>query len=290
MSSNEKFRVVKNGEVLVDYGPVTIVIKAKIKNEPYTEAAITGANAAIDLLNQLIPSLDEARKFISCISNSSKAAQPAVLRTMMDSVAMLHEKDFTPMAAVAGTFSDFVKYRILECGADYVVVNNGGDISFQLPPLSDEFRAGIISDLSLGKVTHAVKIIDRGIKGIATSGFGGRSLTKGIASAVTVLASTGSLADAAATSIANATNCEDASIERCLAEEIDYFTDIKGAIVTKSIGNLKGEKIETAVKSGLIRASELYNQEVIKGCVIFLKNYMALWPESPSSFTITELC
>lgn len=275
---------------MVDYGPITMVIEARLRDEPYTYAAVAGANEALELLNQLAKELHVAKKYITEIGYDQKNKCPLVLKKMIESVERLDEFDFTPMASVAGTFSDMVKAKVFEAGADYVVVNNGGDISYQIPHNREYMRIGIISDLSGNKPTHVIRI--RGsseIHGAATSGFGGRSLTKGIASAVTVLATTGSLADAAATSIANATYCEDASIERCLAEELDYDTDIRGAIVTKNIGDIEQENIEIAVRNGLKRAKTLFEKKAILGAVIFLKGHMAIYPENPADFTISAI-
>lgn len=287
---DERFKIIKEGKVLVDHGPITMVIESGLRGEPYTYAAVVGANKALELLEGLAEELHVAKKYINEIGYDQKNKSPLVLKKMIESVEQLDESDFTPMASVAGTFSDLVKAKVFEAGADYVVVNNGGDISYQMPHNREYMRIGIISDLSGNKPTHVIRIKGSSeIHGVATSGFGGRSLTKGIASAVTVLAATGSLADAAATSIANATYCEDASIERCMAEELDYDTDIRGAVVTKNIGDIKQENIEIAVRNGLKRAKALFEKKVILGAVIFLKDHMAVYPENSADFAISAI-
>jgi ApbE superfamily uncharacterized protein (UPF0280 family) len=52
------------------------------------------------------------------------------------------------------------------------------------------------------------------VRGIATSGWRGRSFSLGIADSVTVLARTAAQADAAATVIANAVDADDVRIRR----------------------------------------------------------------------------
>ncbi len=55
---------------------------------------------------------------------------------------------------------------------------------------------------------------DQPVRGVATSGWRGRSFSLGIADSVTVLAATAAQADAAATVIANAVDVADAGIQR----------------------------------------------------------------------------
>lgn len=286
---DNRFGVLKEGRVLVDHGPITMVIEARLRGEPYTHAAVAGAYEAIELLDKLSHQLSIAKKLIGDIAFDERYKYPLVLRKMIESVELLKEPDFTPMASVAGTIADMVKARVLEAGADYALVNNGGDISYQASNEEGYMRIGIISDLSNNKPTHVIKINNSAVKGVCTSGFGGRSLTKGVASAVTVLAASGSYADAAATSIANATDCQDPSMIRCFAEELDYSTDIRGQLVTKHIGDLEKCNMETAVRNGLKRAKALYDNKMIEGAVIFLKNYMAVYPEDPTAFTISAI-
>ena len=64
------------------------------------------------------------------------------------------------------------------------------------------------------------------MRGIATSGRGGRSFSLGIADSATVLAATAAAADAAATLIANAVNIDHPAIERRPARELDPDSDL----------------------------------------------------------------
>jgi ApbE superfamily uncharacterized protein (UPF0280 family) len=92
---------------------------------------------------------------------------------------------------------------------------------------------------------------------VATSGLGGRSFTKGIASTAVVWARSASLADVLATVLGNATNVDDPLIERRLAQEIYPDTDIPGHCVTVSVGDIKEEKIDEALAKGMAFAEKL---------------------------------
>ena len=277
MNNSKKYDVIGEGVVLVDYGPVTMILEARKNGTPLSEAAVAGADKAIEVFNDLSVYLEIIRKPVSEIKDIPDHAPEAVKR-MVNSVRMLNEPDFTPLAAVAGTVSDLVVEEISKYGSDFAMANNGGDIAWRVHEAGrGSIRVALISDIKIGNKTHSLEIKSfREIRGIATSGIGGRSLTRGIASAVTVLAENSSMADAAATSIANACICDDPAIIQCMAEELDYGTDIKGLLVTKSVGNLKDESISAAILSGKNRAEELIKCGMIQGAVIFVSGEMAV--------------
>jgi ApbE superfamily uncharacterized protein (UPF0280 family) len=90
-------------------------------------------------------------------------------------------------------------------------VNNGGDIALHLTP-GERFRVGLFADLAGGlalprqglEVDGVLDVADSPVRGVATSGWRGRSFSLGIADSVTVLAATAAQADAAATVVGNA--------------------------------------------------------------------------------------
>jgi hypothetical protein len=115
--------------------------------------------------------------------------------------------------------------------------------------------------------------------GVATSGLGGRSFTKGIASAATVLSQTASFSDAAATVIGNFTNVEDTNIARSLAEAIYPETDIAGEWVTIRVGRLSQEKVKEALNKGLSKSDAMCERGLIHGALIALQGKV-VWTES----------
>lgn len=275
--NTKKFHVIGEGVVLVDHGPVTMTLEAKKEGLPFTEAALAGAEKAVNVFNDLAVYLEIIRRPVSEIKDIPAHAPEAVKR-MVNSVRMLNEPEFTPLAAVAGTVSDISAEEMSCFGADFAMANNGGDIAWRVyEDKRNSIRAALISDIKTGNKTHCIEINSfHKIKGIATSGLGGRSLTRGIASAVTVLAESSSIADAAATSIANSCICDDPAIVQCPAEELDYGTDIRGLLVTRSVGNLKKESVYESLSNGEERAKALIKSGMIHGAVIFICGEMAV--------------
>lgn len=273
------YRQLPDGRILLDYGPMTLSVCAKKNGISRPDAAIPGIQEALLSFEALIEYLPQAKRFLSQIEGALPESAPDVYRKMVTAVRLLNDPTFTPMAAVAGSFSDVIREKILKAGdADYVVVNNGGDISYSTGSAAP-FRVGIVSDIAKRKITHQLIIPENSnTHGIATSGFGGRSLTRGIASAVTVIAETCSLADAAATDIANHTYTEDPAIRTCLAEEIDYDSDIAGLTVVCGVGPLDKETIHAALRNGFQRANQLYEIGMIQGAVLFVQNSLTCYP------------
>jgi hypothetical protein len=110
---------------------------------------------------------------------------------------------------------------------------------------------------------------------VATSGLGGRSLSKGVASAVTCWGKTCPQVDAAATSIANATQVEDPAVVTGAAETLDPMTDLRGQRVVASVGKLGSRALVQALAGGRKRAQELIDAGLIIGCLISIQGRMA---------------
>jgi len=271
-------QTLKEGKVLVEYGPVFMVIEAYSSGAPITKAALAGGKKAVQLLDELSGHLEVARKPAPLVEPNE--AYPQVLNLMISKVKVLRDEEYTPMAAVAGAFSDLVKQEVTEKGGRTVIVNNGGDISLEIEE-GRSIKAGIIRDLATGECSHTLEVTSfSGIKGIATSGFGGRSLTKGVASAVSTFSNSCALADVAATAIANATYVDNSQVDRCKAEELDYHTDLTGQLVTNWVGELDEKAKEAALTRGFQRAQELYKESIINGVAIYVKDKEAMLPKN----------
>ena len=207
---------------------------------------------------------------------SRSAAQIASMPThelaqrMIQIVKAVGEADLTPMAAVAGTIADAVADWLFERGPTKVVVDNGGDIAIRLAA-GQTATVRIRPQINSFDISHIAQL-DGGQSswGVTTSGLGGRSFTRGIASAVTAIASRAAMADAAATAIANACFVEDRSIVQIPAEQIDPNTDLKGVYVTVDVGSLKREQKIQAVKTALSKADTLCRQQLIVGAFIIV--------------------
>lgn len=187
---------------------------------------------------------------------------------MIDSVLQIGDEDMTPMAAVAGTIADEVADFLFQRGMTKAVVDNGGDVAIRADREAP-VTVGIRPDVNDRAVAYVIGLDpDLRSHGVATSGLGGRSLTRGIASAATVVAPTASLADAAATAVANASFLEDEQVFRRPAEEIDPYTDIAGLDITVKVGPLSEETKSRAVSQAIRKAEDLVRRGIILGAFV----------------------
>jgi uncharacterized protein len=110
------------------------------------------------------------------------------------------------------------------------------------------------------------------VRGVATSGWQGRSFSLGIAEAVTVLAQTAAKADAAATVIANAVDLPGhRAITRVAAREIQPDTDLGDLQVVREVGSLAQVEIGRALDAGRQLADDLVRRGLIVGAALHLQ-------------------
>jgi len=278
--SHDPIQVLANGAVLVDYGPMRMFITVTEKGKPIISLAKEGAHLAIQILEDLANFLHVIK--IKSQELKIEEAFPDVVRRMIEATKKMGEPDLTPLAAVAGTTSDRVADFIFGKGGTKIIIDNGGDIAIRLRE-GEVAGVGVKTDIHSEFPTYRVSIdCTMNIGGVATSGLGGRSFTKGIASAATVLAENASLADAAATVVGNFTNVEDPNIIRTLAEKVYPDTDIAGEWVTIEVGKLSSEKIEEALTNGLTKANSICQKGLIKGALVAVQGKV-VWTESINS-------
>jgi uncharacterized protein len=190
---------------------------------------------------------------------------------MWEAVHAVGDTDLTPMAAVAGAIADGTANFLEEFGVSKIIVNNGGDIAIRLTE-GEHINVGIRSDVNSQRIERLMSVNwNCGIGGICTSGLGGRSFTRGVASSVTVAAKYSSIADAAATAIANSTFIPHEEVIRRAAELMDPDTDLAGFEVTSEVGNLSEEFVERCLRKGLAKADVLLEKGLVAGAVITIK-------------------
>lgn len=181
-----------------------------------------------------------------------------------------HEDFVTPMAGVAGAVAETVLHAMLE-GADMTraYVNNGGDIALHLAgDASYAVGMAVLGGDALGKITLTA---DSSVRGVASSGQGGRSLSFGIAENVTVLAETASLADVAATLIAGAVDVErHPLITRVPANELREESDLGSRKVVVQIGVLSKDDVAQALEKGVALARAMQRQGLIQAASLHL--------------------
>ncbi|HYD04921.1 MAG TPA: UPF0280 family protein, partial [Reyranella sp.] len=219
----------------------------------------------VDVLPTLVCELPTLRRRVG---EAYPLLQGPVARRMAEAVWPHRALFITPMAAIAGAVADEMLQAMLAGRAlDKAYVNDGGDIAIHLSP-GHSLRAGIFAQALDGAVTLTH---DRPVRGIATSGRGGRSFSLGIADSATVLARTAAAADAAATLIANAVDIDHPAIERRPARELDPDSDLGDLPVTVSVGRLPHYAIDEALDRGLEEARRLRCLGLIDSAAISLK-------------------
>jgi ApbE superfamily uncharacterized protein (UPF0280 family) len=256
-----------DGRLHLHHGPIDLMIMAEERSEEATRVAFRAARDRFNtVLAELVPELALLRAPLGA------APQGQIARRMHRACTAVAQGDFiTPMAAVAGSVADEVLAAMLAATPlTRGYVNNGGDIALHLAP-GQTFRAaiaGLDGQLS-GQIT--INAAD-GIGGIATSGQGGRSLSLGIATSVTVLAANAASADAAATLIANAVDLPGhPAITRRPASELQPDSDLGQRLVVTHVGPLLADDIQIALTQGQTRANRLIHAGPIAAAALVLQ-------------------
>jgi uncharacterized protein len=251
-------------------GPIDLIVEAEGSEIDIRAAYQAAARRFTGLLDELCAELTELRQ---PAHSQSCSFEGVVARRMQAAVAPFAADHFiTPMAAVAGSVAEEILGAMLQVAQfDRAYVNNGGDIALHLAD-GKQFSIGLMDRPDQHGVLRTLDI-DAGdaARGIATSGRHGRSFSLGIADAVTVLARTASQADAAATIIANAVDLpEHPAIVRCPANELQPDSDLGALLVTRQVGELSDNEIESALDAGLNCARELLASGLIEGATLRL--------------------
>lgn len=252
------------------HGPIDLIIGVDSPGATDRQQGFAAAARRFEtVLDELVGELPLLKQAVSrgCVVPSGDIA-----RRMHRAVLPFAGQVFvTRMAAVAGAVADEVLNAIVaRVPATRAYVNNGGDIALHLAD-GAAFTAMIAG---LDHADHGRIRIEphTQIRGIATSGHGGRSLSFGIADNVTVLARSGAEADVAATLIANAVDLpESASVTRMSACDIDPDSDLGDRPVVRHVGPLAGEEVEKALNAGVRVARAMYDRNLILGALLVLQ-------------------
>jgi ApbE superfamily uncharacterized protein (UPF0280 family) len=240
-----------DGRLHLQHGPIDLIIEAFGATDEVERAYGQAVDRFGDILPTLVRELPILRR---PVNDAYPLLQGPVARRMAEAVWPHRSVYITPMAAVAGAVADeMVQALVKDRTLDKAYVNDGGDIAIHLTQ-GHELRAGIFAAAldGVARLTY-----DRPVRGIATSGRGGRSFSFGIADTATVLAATAAAADAAATLIANAVNVEHPAIERQPARDLDPDSDLGDLPVTVAVGALPPALVEAALDRGAAEARRL---------------------------------
>jgi len=256
-----------DGRLHLHHGPIDLVIMAEAQGEAATRTAFRAARDRFaTVLDELVPELPLLRAPLGALPVGQ------IAQRMHRACGTVAQGDFiTPMAAVAGSVADEVLAAMLAATPlARAYVNNGGDIALHLAPGAD-YRAAIagLDGQLAGRIT--IRAGD-GIGGIATSGQGGRSLSLGIASSVTVLARNAATADAAATLIANAVDLPDhPAITRQPACDVWPDSDLGARPVVTHVAPLPPADIARALLQGAARAQAMIATGAIAAAALVLQ-------------------
>lgn len=261
-------RLLPDGERLhLQHGPIDLIIGADGQRDLAFRAAWARFGT---ILAELVAELAILRREVGEMPLGTTAQR-------MVRAAQPHAPVFvTPMAAVAGAVAEEVLAAMTTAShLRRAFVNNGGDIAFHLAE-GERFRMAIagLDGGTLGRVD--VSQSDEA-RGIATSGQGGRSLSLGIASAVTVLARTAAQADVAATLIANAVDLPGhRAIRRAPANSLQPDSDLGDRLVVTHVGPLTDTETATALDRGVGTARSICARGLALSCALFLNGQSRL--------------
>jgi uncharacterized protein len=252
-------------------GPIDVIAQA-FGDQWAIDAAYRAAAARfVGVLDELCGELELLRR-PSC--GRDEFFSGAIARRMARAVAPYTAETFiTPMAAVAGAVAEEILLSMTsaaELARGYV--NDGGDIAFHLAP-GEKFVVGMVERPHQTSLfgTTTISSVDS-IRGIATSGWRGRSFSLGIADAVTILADSATMADAAATVVANAVDLPGhPAIGRVAACELAPDSDLGNRLVTQSVGELAPVEIREALDAGVRVAEGLCGSGLIRAVALRLQ-------------------
>ena len=279
------------------HGPIDLVISAD-----GDAAALASAHAAAwqrfeQVLPELVQELPLLRQAVSSKATDCPLKGPVARR--MWQACRPYAMDFiTPMAAVAGS----VAQEIIACyqrpGIARAWVNNGGDIAMHLTP-GQSLKVGLYADIARLDVAQLQDqlLLDGQfsvqaaipVRGVATSGWRGRSFSMGIADSVTVLAHTAAQADAAATVIANAVNVNDARVQRAPAASLKDDSDLGQRLVTTGVPPLAPALVLQALQAGLATARALQSEGLIYSALLVCQQQALQTSENAPSETLQAI-
>lgn len=249
-----------DGRLHLQHGPIDIVAAAFGPPLAVRAAQVRAARRFATVLDELVAELPALRATDQPVSG-------AVARRMAAAVAPFHPAFLTPMAAVAGAVAEAVLAALTGPGIARAYANNGGDIALWLAP-GERLTCALAASGGGDRVT--VRSVDP-IRGIATSGWRGRSFSLGIADAVTVVARTASQADAAATMVANAVTLDHPGILRRRARDLQHDSDLGDRPVTVAVPRLSPSDRAQALEAGLRAADGFQRRGLIEGVALFLQ-------------------
>ena len=272
MKNRAQVRMLPDGRRLhMHDGPIDVIVEAFGEVSEIEVAYRAAAGRFVGVLDELCGELGFLRR--PACENGDLPAGP-IARRMLAAVRPYASRTFiTPMAAVAGAVAEeILETMIAAANLSRAYVNDGGDIALHLAP-GEKFVVGMVERPDRAALFGTTTIdFTQPLRGIATSGWRGRSFSLGIADAVTVLADTAAMADAAATVVANAVDLPGhPRIGRVRACELAPDNDLGERLVTQSVGELTPGEIGEALEAGGRVAESLCGSGLIRAAALNLR-------------------
>jgi hypothetical protein len=260
----------------LQHGPIDIIAHVDAPEEVRKRLYSTASHRFSTVLEELVAEMDLLKQPWSADLPDPKGgiAQKMCFAVRGSDIFV------TPMAAVAGAVADEMLETMLfeaqkpDSCVEHIhrmYVNNGGDIAFWLNT-GESFSIGVVDNPGIPELNARVSLAyESPVRGIATSGWRGRSLSLGIADAVTVLAGSAATADAAATLIANDVNVDYPGILKRPAYEVKDESDLGMLPVTVDVPPLPVDQISEALKRGAQTAGNFIRTGKIEAAYLSLQ-------------------
>ena len=260
----------------LQHGPIDIIAHVDAPEEVRKRLYSTASHRFSTVLEELVAEMDLLKQPWSADLPDSKGgiAQKMCFAVRGSDIFV------TPMAAVAGAVADEMLETMLfeaqkpDSCVEHIhrmYVNNGGDIAFWLNT-GESFSIGVVDNPGIPELNARVSLAyESPVRGIATSGWRGRSQSLGIADAVTVLAGSAAIADAAATLIANDVNVDYPGILKRPASEVKDESDLGMLPVTVDVPLLPVDQISEALKRGAQTAGNFIRTGKIEAAYLSLQ-------------------
>ncbi len=239
----------------LQHGPIDIIALVDSSEEIRKRLYSAAQKRFSTVLEELVAEMD----LLKLPWSTDQITPSGIIAQRMFEAVSDAEVFVSPMAAVAGAVADemletmLVEAKIPELcleNIQRIYVNNGGDIAFWLNA-EESFSIGVVDNPEIPELNSKVSLAyESTVRGIATSGWRGRSLSLGIADAVTVLAESAAFADVAATLIANEVDVDFPGIEKRPASEVKDDSDLGLIPVTVDVPKLPENKISMALDRG----------------------------------------
>jgi ApbE superfamily uncharacterized protein (UPF0280 family) len=279
MSTRAQIQWLADGHRLhLQDGPIDLIVEAFGAAAEVEAAYRTACERFATILDELCGELPFLRTALSgVVQNADREDGPhprgAVAQRMTAATLPYAAQHFiTPMAAVAGAVADEILTTMTTAQLSRAYVNDGGDIALHLSA-GEKFVVGMVQRPDRPSLFGTTTLeFSQPVRGIATSGWRGRSFSLGIADAVTVLADRAATADAAATIIANAVDLPGhPRILRVPARELAPDSDLGEIPVTQAVRELTAAEINEALTRGVTTAESLLQRKLICAAALCLQ-------------------